>query len=277
MTWETFGHDNVKVILEKQLNNKVFPHAYLFHGPTGVGKKTLALEFAKKILETENLNSHPDFLALDEAGQVTMEAMREFISRLQLKPFAGKYKVAVLNDAENLSSQSANALLKTLEEPAENTIIILISSSSRLLPTILSRCQAFSFNVFSNTRLSEFAIRKNINISEEILELSYGSISTLIKSVSDKDFFASRKEAVEEYKSLVKAKSGERLARLSKIAENENEQLEEKFNGWLSWQLQALHKNPGEYTKVQALTEALAGLKKNLNKKLVLQSLLLKI
>ncbi|MBI5530318.1 MAG: AAA family ATPase [Candidatus Doudnabacteria bacterium] len=277
MTWETFGHDNVKAILEKQLKHKVFPHAYLFHGPSGVGKKKLALEFAKKVLETENLSSHPDFLSLDSSGQITMEATREFISRLGLKPFAGKYKVAILNDAENLSSQSANALLKTLEEPAENTIIILISSSSRLLSTILSRCQAFSFNAFSKARLSEFAKREKLEISEEILELSYGSISILNKIVADKDFFSLRKEAVEEYKSLIKAKSGERLARLSEIAENENEELEEKFKDWLSWQLAALHKNPGDYLKVQALSEALSGLKKNLNKKLVLQSLLLKI
>ena len=70
-----------------------------------------------------------------------MEPALEFISRLSLKPFIGKYKVAIINNAENLNQQSGNALLKTLEEASESTIIILVAGYGKLLTTIISRCQ----------------------------------------------------------------------------------------------------------------------------------------
>src|SRR5574340_798591 len=112
--WQTFGHESVKRVLDKQLKLKKFPHAYLFFGPEGVGKKTLALEFAAKILGAGNLSVHPDFQILEEADNIAVERTREFIASLGFKPLAAKYRVAVVNDAQNLSSQSGNALLKTL-------------------------------------------------------------------------------------------------------------------------------------------------------------------
>src|SRR6185369_16832179 len=150
--WVSFGHEKVKSILEKQLAQGRFPHAYLFGGPEGLGKKQLALKFAQKILQTEKVLSHPDFQILDLEGEIGMESVLDFISGLSFKPFAGSHKVAVVNNAQNLNTQSSNALLKTLEEPAGGTIIILISSTTQLLATIVSRCQVFSFYGFSEKK-----------------------------------------------------------------------------------------------------------------------------
>jgi DNA polymerase III subunit delta' len=126
---DSFGHTNIKQILGGQIRAGLLYHAYLFTGPEGVGKKRVALEFAKKVLGTENLGNHPDFELFELSGEITMEPVLGLISRLKLKPFIAQKKVAIINDAQNLNTQSSNALLKTLEEPAKDTAIILISTS----------------------------------------------------------------------------------------------------------------------------------------------------
>ena len=80
--WQSFGHDQIKSILGKQLKTDHLSHAYLFCGPGGVGKQALALEFAKKILQTERLENHPDFKILDVEGEIKIEFAREFMSQL---------------------------------------------------------------------------------------------------------------------------------------------------------------------------------------------------
>src|ERR1051326_2085116 len=152
-SWVSFGHKHVKNLLEKQLATKNLSHAYLFKGPSGVGKRTLALELAKQILAGENLSTHPDFQMLDASGEIVMEQALEFLERLHLKPFIGQKKVAVINHAQNLNTASSNALLKTLEEPSPSTIIILIAEGA-VLPTIISRCQVFNFNAFTEDDLN---------------------------------------------------------------------------------------------------------------------------
>ena len=172
-TFQIFGHETIKNILEKQLSAGVFPHAYLFVGPQGVGKKALGLELAQKILGAENVTGHPDFLLLDVEGEIKMESALEFISRLSLKPFIGKYKVAIINNAENLNQQSGNALLKTLEEASGSTIIILVAGFGKLLPTIVSRCQTFNFHGFSKEELVTHSANLSLKATQEMIDLSF--------------------------------------------------------------------------------------------------------
>ena len=223
MDWQTFGHQAVKSILNKQIAIQKFPHAYLFAGPKGIGKKTLALEFAKKVLGAENLSNHPDFAVLDEPGEIVMETMLDFISRLSYKPFLAQKKIAVINNAQNLNLQSGNALLKTLEEPSPSTIIILLADSSRLLPTIVSRCQALNFHPFSKKQLADFAEKNHLQITEPIVDLSFGSPARLKKLSQDKEFLQNEEEAVKKYKSFGKMRLGEKLMSISGLADLEAE------------------------------------------------------
>ena len=277
MLWQTFGHTNIKNILNKQLGSGVFPHAYLFSGSSELGKKSLALELARKILNTEKLENHPDFQVLDADGEIVMEQVLDFIGKIGYKPFFGTKKVAIINNAQNLNIQSSNALLKTLEEPSPSSIIILISSSTGLLPTIVSRCQVLNFNLFSQAGLKQFDQEFNLQASPEMLEASFGRSGRLKKFAQDKDFFLKEKGVIEEYQKITSQPLGEKLSRLADLAELEEASLTQNLLSWLFWQTENLAHQPGDFFRVQALIDALSGLKNNQNKKLVLQSLMLKI
>ncbi len=277
LNWQVFGHENVKQILNRQFTSGKFPNTYLFVGNEGIGKKTLALEFAKKILVTENLNNHPDFLILDEIGELGIESAINFISKLNFRPFIAQKKVAIINNAENLNINSSNALLKTLEEPSESTILILISSKLRLLPTIVSRCQVIKFHTFSSIALKKFAELNKLNIPTSAFDLSFGKINQLIKFSEDKNALIQAGLLAQKYKDLIRQSTGEKLLSIGEYAELETEDLEKTFLFWLSLQVRDLGENPTDYKKMEALNDSILGLKLNKNKKLILQNLFLKI
>lgn len=278
MDWQTLGHENVKNILNKQILSGFLPHAYLFSGPEGVGKKTLALELASKILDTKNLTSHPDFQILDVGDdEITMELVLDFISRMGYKAFVGGKKVAIINNAQNLNPKSSNALLKTLEEASAGSVIILISSSARLLPTIVSRCQVFNFFSFSKPKLSEFGKLWNLVLSDEQIDLSFGSPSRLKKLCKDKAFLESELLKVGQFKKIIQANPAERLVYINEMVKDEGGELENVLTTWLYWQMSVLKERPAGYVRVQALSDAILGLRQNFNKKLVLQGLFLKV
>jgi DNA polymerase-3 subunit delta' len=277
-SWQTFGHDNVKNILSKQLAMEVFPHAYLFAGPEGVGKKTLALEFAQRILGAGHLKQHPDFkLLADSEGQIPVEEVRDFIGGLGYKPFAAKRKVAILDNAQNLNVQSSNALLKTLEEPSESTILILIASGKQLLPTIVSRCQVFNFNAFTAKQLESYAKAKKLKAGPDILALSFGSIGRLENLLKDKESEQKSAQVISRYRSLRGGRTADRLLAVSEFSELETKELESLLEDWYYWQAGNLREDPVGYKASAALGEALAQLKTNKNKKLILQGLFLSI
>jgi len=261
--------------LDKQLTTQSTAHAYLFYGPEGVGKKTLALELAKVVLGTENLSNHPDFQILDSESEITSEAAVEFIRSLSFKPFVAQKKVAIINNAQNLNAQSSNALLKTLEEPSESTVIVLIAGEGRLLPTIVSRCQSFGFQNFTKEKLQQFAADNALKVSDRIIELSFGKISRLKKLAEDQEFLQQENEVLNKYTNLQKISAGEKLLAVGEYAELEAEDLEYNFLTWLNWQSQNV--SARDAGRLQALMDALEGLKSNFNKKLVLQNLFLKI
>ena len=275
--WETQGHKTVKNLLAKQLETKKFPHAYLFLGPKAVGKRSTALEFAKKVLGTEKLEVHPDFLCIEENGEILLEETLNFISKLAFKPFFAKKKVGIIHNAQNLNRQSANALLKTLEEPSESTIIILLSNSKSLLPTIVSRCQVLNFNSFSNRQMQEIAKEKNISTDETKLVLSGGSIEKLIALSGNNAEFLEEQNLTQKFEELKQGKLAERILAIPAYAKMETIELEKTFLSWINWQKHQLKEKPEEYKSIGFLFTALGKLKTNQNKKLILQNLFINI
>lgn len=123
-----------------------FAHAYLVTGPRGSGKQELALTLCSRILgcETNKVQSHPDVQWLapeSKSRQLNVEQIRELEQKLRMRSLSGGKKFAILQDADRLGTQAANAFLKTLEEPPENTHLLLLTEQpEQLLETILSRC-----------------------------------------------------------------------------------------------------------------------------------------
>jgi DNA polymerase III subunit delta' len=274
ITWKTYGHESNKAILARQLETGKLPHAYLFVGPEGVGKKFLALEFAEKILQTQNLSAHPDFQILDQTEEISVEQIRDFTRRVSLRPFAGQYKVAVVNNAQMLNAQGSNALLKTLEDGSRSTIVMLISTT-RPLATIVSRCQGFHFNAFTARQLKEFAELEGLKVADQAFQLSCGSISSL-KALAGENISLSQ-NIVKELASLTGRTVSERFLEIPKFADMESAELEKIFSRWLYAEKSMLASDVKRKRVVAAIYSALNDLKTNKNKKLLLQGLFLKM
>ena len=270
--WRTFGHDQVKKILDQQLASGRFPHAYLFFGPEGAGKKTLAWELAGKILRTETLNAHPDFFSLETEGEIVMEEARRFLKTLSFKPFFGSHKVAVINNAQNLNLQSSNALLKSLEEPSLSNVIILVASG-RLLPTIVSRCQKLNFNAFSFSQLRQFAQNRNIPISENDLPLAFGSPGRLLRFFEEPDRLRREEAVLKRLQDWQRSTLGQRLLNINALAGLETAELKQILLTWAYGLKAQFAARPRLFQALKSVIASLNGLEANANKKMILQNL----
>jgi DNA polymerase III subunit delta' len=137
-------------------------HAYLFHGPAGVGKRRVAVAFASELLGGDprvERGSHPDLYVLEPLGdQIRIDAVRELRRDLHMRPFEAKRRVYLVFGAHLLNDEAADALLKDLEEPPDYAVIVLVADELGPLPeTVRSRCQAVPFR-----RLSERAVREEV-------------------------------------------------------------------------------------------------------------------
>lgn len=184
------GHNIQKEVLENVItSNNVF-HAYLFSGQKGIGKSSLAREFAKKLLNTNNLETCPDYKYIfkdAEKKDISVEQIRKnIIDDVYILPVAGDRKVYIIDDGENLNKASQNALLKTLEEPPKYITIIIISSGvSNFLPTITSRVSEISFNKIDDDLLEKYIKEKYDTLLEKnIIKFFNGSLGLAVEFIS---------------------------------------------------------------------------------------------
>lgn len=177
------GNDPIKRALELMLQRKTVGNTLLFAGQDGVGKSLFAECFAKSLIGIV-ASPHPDLHHYRPEGKLGMhsiDSMRNLSEEVNLPPYASKRKVFIIHDAERMQLPSANALLKTFEEPSLDTIIILISSRPELiLGTIISRCRTFEFHPLTNAEIASL-LKSEKNIEDarahQIAAIAYGSAS----------------------------------------------------------------------------------------------------
>lgn len=166
---EVAGQKAIVRTLKNALTSGKMAHAYLFAGPRGTGKTTMARLFAKALDCEEGLGhqcnkcsnclaisegSHPDVIEIDAASNNGVDQVRDLIDKVKYAPIKGKYKVYIIDEVHMMSTGAFNALLKTLEEPPENVIFILCTTEPyKVLPTILSRCQRFDFSKLTDEEM----------------------------------------------------------------------------------------------------------------------------
>ena len=185
------GHKREKNLLSSFLEKNNISHAYLFSGKKGIGKSKVAKEFAKALLNVQNLDSSPDFKYItkkDDKKDIIVEQIRkELIDDIYISPISGDRKVYIIDDAETLNVASQNSLLKTLEEPPKYAVIILISSNiNSFLPTIISRVNEITFEGVSSEELRTY-IEKSYdkNLSNNMLNFIDGSIGNAINIIEN--------------------------------------------------------------------------------------------
>jgi len=216
---EVVGQDYVKITIGNQLAAGKIGHAYLFAGPKGTGKTTMARILARSVncleynpsfanqlrqgydgqeateggvnTDKKGAPGEPcgkcamciafdkgqvmDLIEIDAASNRSIDSVRELIAKIALAPSQGKYKVYIIDEAQQLLKDASNALLKTLEEPPAHAIFVLATTEpDKLLPTIISRCQRFDFRYVPmkevEERLARIAKEEKIKISEDGLE-----------------------------------------------------------------------------------------------------------
>lgn len=212
------GHDHIVEALRRGLAAGRFPHALMFVGPEGIGKRLFARRLAQALLcETnppENMEpcgrcpacqqvevgTHPDVLAVarpEDKHELPIEIIRQLNHDLGLKPMRGSRRLAIVDDADSLSEEAANAFLKTLEEPPPGSVLILVGTSAELqLDTILSRCRVVRFDALTTEDLAEVLLDQHIAANrtdaDNLATLGEGQVSRAI-GLADADLGAFRR------------------------------------------------------------------------------------
>jgi DNA polymerase-3 subunit delta' len=240
------GNEKKVGYLNRILDKRLISHAYLFEGPEHIGKTTLALRFAAEILgdSFENVLNNPDLIfvsASEDEKQIGVETIRDLQKNLSLYPYKAKYKIALIEKAELMNRTAANSLLKTLEEPGQTSILILVSSDSgKLLDTIKSRCQILNFGVAPEAALEKFLSRQNENISlkdiEDILELSQGKAGIAVNMLKDSEFLRKTKEEKNEILNFFNIKNFKKLENAALVYQMEKEEVIDTLDLWI-WTL----------------------------------------
>lgn len=175
---EIIGQDHITKTLAKAIETDRISHAYIFTGPRGVGKTSVARILAHSINDLPYTDdNHPiDIIEMDAASNTGIEDMRDLIEKAYIAPTSAKYKVYIIDEVHMLSKNAFNGLLKTLEEPPKHVVFILATTESHKLPlTIISRAQRFQFKPVDFKTLVEhlrhIAKLESIKIDQESLEL----------------------------------------------------------------------------------------------------------
>jgi DNA polymerase-3 subunit delta' len=318
---EVVGHEWAIELFKRQHDAGRVPQSLLLTGPLNAGKATLARYFAQYLNCTGDnppcgqcrscrkmiSGNHPDIRVVDTAETETLkiDQVRELQHELSLSPVEGRYRVAVLGNFERATTGAANALLKTLEEPASQVVLILTAPDpGSLLPTIVSRCQTITLRPLP-TEAVQIALRERWQASPEqaglLAQLAGGRLGWAVRALTDESFLERRTRHFADLTDLLRMHRAERLEYAQALS-RDSLALREALILWLLVWRDVLLLNSGSatkiinldwYEKLQAMAQyssvaqagemvarlqtTLLNLDKNVNPRLNLEVLLLKL
>lgn len=312
------GQHQARNLLTRSLAADRLAHAYLFRGPEGVGKQLFArgLTAAVNCKQAEGLSgcgicssckkfaagSHPDFLLVSpEKGAIKIGQIRDLIKKLSFAPYEAKMRVVLLEDVHTMRQEAANSLLKTLEEPPENNLLILTADSAgNVLQTIISRCQTVPFYPLTFEETTDILTQQDDTLDPETAIL----LARLAEGSPGKALLFQRKDLVEFWKQVVSllaeqgSSDGSDVGKLLQMAESMaalKEDLVHLFSLLRLWIRDCLFELHGQETgtgsgitrkdwnseqyfaKLQAVNQAEKEIGRNCNRTLVCEVLLFRL
>ena len=247
--------------LEGDLVNKSYSHAYLFCGSRGIGKFSHAKNFARAILkdDSEALRffsgiddyEDADLYIVKNQGNIKKEEIEEIIENSFSKPYRGNHKIVIIDDFDKVTVEGQNALLKTLEEPMDYLILILISSTmKKILPTIISRCRVLKFSDVTGDRIEDFLKKKNITEKNARLfsRLSNGNVSLALKYSEDPELLSKREDLIKVLDKIIR--NTEFIFDEFTFFKDNREDFSEILNFMLTWYLDLIYLKSGREEKI---------------------------
>lgn len=240
--WKVVGHSRAIKFLDTSTDVNMLSHAYLFLGPPNIGKNTLAINLAQKVncssidspcqecqscIRIQNGN-HADVLAIsmDSVGakaEIGIDVIREMQHKAMFKPYEGTRRVVIIKEAEKLSIEAANCLLKTLEEPPSELLMVLTSTSKDLLPpTLCSRCKEINMNPLSEDEVSialEAHKSEDTEIPALLSKICQGRVGWAIQAIQQPEVLENRRETLDHVKNLSKRGIAHKIDYASELAE----------------------------------------------------------
>ncbi|MCT4597104.1 MAG: DNA polymerase III subunit delta' [Vallitalea sp.] len=252
---EIIGYEDIKKHLQNSIEISKISHAYIIDGQKGMGKKLLANTFAKTLqcekkeitpcdtctscLTFDSFN-HPDIVYVKPSKKtIGVDDIRDQINRdINIKPYHYPYKIYIINEANTMTEQAQNALLKTIEEPPSYAVIILLSSNSNMfLPTILSRCVLLKLKPISSEKIMNY-INQELNIpdyqAQLVTSFSQGIIGKAKELASSTDFFDMRENMISIVNVMLKDDEYE-LLNLSTKFDEYKDNIEDFLDLFLVW------------------------------------------
>jgi len=256
--WQVIGQDKLLSLLKQNLKERNIAHAYLLTGPRHIGKGTLAVNIAQAVNCDASeppcgqchscfriaQEKHADviFTHLNSSVEISIDTIRELQHLANLPPYEGKYKVFIINDAEYLSIEAANCLLKILEEPPPTVIwLLLASEENRLLPTVISRCQRLEFKLLPMKQIKGILVDQYDiapNKANLLARLSHGCLGWAISAVKDDNLLPQRTQNINKFVSLLTANLEQRFGCAQEWAIQFNRQrrsMIETIEDWINW------------------------------------------
>jgi DNA polymerase-3 subunit delta' len=261
--WQVKGQEKAINLIDQALKNGLIAHSYLLTGPEHIGKMTLAKNMAQALnceqssppcgecrscLKIAN-SSHADVTIVSlsqeddsEKTEIGIDRIRDICHLANMSPYEGKFRVFIIDKAELLSPAASNALLKTIEEPPPQIVFIFLTSdSSRLLPTIVSRCQVISLKLVPISQVEQF-LTQTYKISPErsrlLAWLSRGRIGWAISAAEDESTIIKHQEGVKKLVDIINDNEEERLEAAADMAARfakNRESVYSMLNDWLNF------------------------------------------
>lgn len=260
--WQITGHERQRGLLERALGAGRLAHAYVFAGPAQSGKRAIAKRLAQFILcdsgnacgdcmQCKNFmaGSNADYIEITGSDSIKIETVRDLSYKMSLKPYGGRHKIAVIDDSHNMTVEAANGLLKILEEPKPQTMMILVTHNPhRLLPTILSRAQKIGFGPLAD--------------------------GPAVLTPADREHETQSRESFQRF---ISESVGNRLVLAAELAEQETPELKATLDKWLGYLQTGLRQDPTQsaVSKIRNLMRAQRLLEQNVNTKLLLSEMMI--